>query len=54
MTWLLFQMMVSHNTQEHTIEQFIALVDGTGWKLVSISRKFQDAMAFLIFDALNV
>lgn len=44
------QMMVVFNAQERTIGQFIDLVDGTGWKLVSIGRSFQTPMALLVFD----
>jgi hypothetical protein len=44
------QMMVALNAKERTIGQFIDLVNGTGWKLVSISHSTKDAMALLTFE----
>jgi hypothetical protein len=47
-------MMVLANSQERTIGQFISLVDGTGWKLRSIERSSQNAMALLLFNPVVV
>lgn len=37
------------NAQERTLGQFIELVDGTGWKLVSVNRGSVGALPALVF-----
>lgn len=39
------------NAQERTVGQFVDLVDGTGWKIESISRSPKSALSLLIFTA---
>ena len=43
------QMMAMHNSQERTIGQFEDLVQGTGWKLESISTSHISPMSCLVF-----
>jgi hypothetical protein len=43
-------MMIASNAKERTLGQFIDLVNGTGWKLVSIGRSPKDTMALLTFE----
>jgi hypothetical protein len=43
-------MMAAANGQERTIGQFIDLVEGTGWKLGSIGRSHEGAVALLTFN----
>jgi len=46
-------MMIGSNAKERTVGQFINLVDGTGWKLVSIGRSSKDAMALFTFETVD-
>ena len=39
--------MVMANSQERTIGQFVNLVNGTGWKLVSVHRSHVNPMVLL-------
>ncbi|KIM80118.1 hypothetical protein PILCRDRAFT_535803 [Piloderma croceum F 1598] len=48
------QMMVALNSQERTIGQLIDLVDGTGWKLVSIGRSSRSAMCSMVFETVAI
>lgn len=48
-----YQMMSVLNAQERTIGQFMDLVDGTGWKLHSISRGVGGAASMLIFNTVS-
>jgi len=45
----LHQMMALHNSQERTVAQFHELVEGTGWKLESISASSAGTMSSLVF-----
>jgi hypothetical protein len=46
--------MVALNSQERTIGQFIELVDGTGWKLVSIGRSSRSPLCLMVFETVAV
>jgi hypothetical protein len=49
----LHQMMALHNSQERTIGQFHELVEGTGWKLESISTSSAGTMSSLVFEHIS-
>ena len=42
--------MVTANSQERTIGQFVSLVNDTGWKLETICRSPGNSMVLLIFN----
>ena len=46
--------MTVNNGQERSIQQFISLVNGTGWKLDSIGRAQQGHGSLLIFNVVAV
>lgn len=47
-------MMTAVNAQERTIGHVIELLDGTGWKLGSIGRSPEGALALCVCDAVAV
>jgi len=46
--------MALHNSQERTIGQFIDLVEGTGWKLESVSLGANNVMSTLVFARIQL
>lgn len=42
------------NAQERTLGQFINLARGTGWKLGSINRNHESAVALLVFNPITI